>query len=188
MGADYLAYALMDIIVDQYYATLERIGERLDEIEDNIPDSAEQGFIPRVHALRQRIFEVSKAAWPLREVASSLSKEEVSRIDPAVKPYLRDLYDHIVTVLENVEHFRERTTGIRDIYLSSVSIRMNGIMKVLTIISTIFMPLTFITGVYGMNFIHMPELRSRWGYPAVLGVSAVIVLVQLWVFRRRKWF
>lgn len=188
MGADYLAYALMDIVVDRYYTTLERIGERLDELEDSIPDRAEHGFISRVHDLRQQILEVRRAAWPLREVASALGKDDGPRIDPAVKPYLRDLYDHIITVLDNVEHFREMTTGIRDIYLSSVSIRMNKIMKVLTIISTIFMPLTFITGIYGMNFLHMPELQSRWGYPAVLGVSAVIVLVQLWVFRRRKWF
>ena len=188
MGADYLAYALMDVVVDQYYSTLEILGEKLEDLEQSMPEDNNASFIGRINRLRQDIILIRKSVWPLREVVNTLGREYGTVLSKALQPYIRDLYDHIVTIIDNIETYRDMSTGMMDVYLSNVSIRMNEVMKVLTIIATIFIPLTFIVGVYGMNFHYMPELSIRWAYPAIWGVMILIVAGMLWFFKRKKWF
>jgi magnesium transporter len=162
-GADYLAYALIDLIVDQYFAVLERFGDQIEVLEgeliaDPTPDTAHA-----IHHLKQEMALLRKSVWPLREVVGGLERSESTLICDSTHPYLQDVYDHIIQVIDAVETFRDILSGMLDLYLSSVSNRMNEVMKVLTIISTLFIPLTFIAGVYGMNFRHMPELEWPWG-------------------------
>ena len=186
-GADYLAYALIDVICDQFFTVMERIGESIEGVEAEVMDRPTQKLVQRIHSLKRELISLRKASWPLREALSALMREEHELIQPATLPYLRDLYDHTIQVIDMVETSRDMLSGLLDIYLSSVSNRMNEVMKVLTIIATIFIPLTFVAGIYGMNFEFMPELHWRWAYPAALGVMLAVVLVMLAYFKRKRW-
>lgn len=188
MGADYLAYSLMDAIVDNYFIVLEELGERIELLEEAVLADVTPQTARQIHRLKRDMIFLRKSVWPLREVIGALERRETQLVTEAVTVYLRDLYDHTIQVIDTVEANRDMLAGLLDVYLSSVSNRMNAIMKVLTIIATIFMPLTFIAGLYGMNFRHMPELEWIWGYPAVLLLMALVAIGMLQFFRRKKWF
>lgn len=186
-GADYLAYALIDVIVDNYFVILEKIGNRIEEMDERIISDPSPAALREIRALKRDMIFLRKSIWPLREVIGTLGRSDSNLIHEPTRIYLRDVYDHTIQVIDTIEALREMIVSILDIYLSSVSNRMNDVMKVLTIIATIFIPLTFVAGIYGMNFDFMPELHLRWAYPATLGVMAVIALGMLIFFRRRKW-
>lgn len=186
-GADYLAYALIDTIVDNYFVLLEDLGERLEDLEEVLVTRAGNESLAEIHQLKREMLFFRKALWPLREVIGALSRGETPLIQQTTLLYLRDVYDHTIQVIDTLETYRDIVAGMLDIYLSSVSNRMNQVMKVLTVISTFFMPLTFIVGLYGMNFENMPELKWEWGYPAVLALMAVITGGLIVYFRRKKW-
>jgi len=187
LGPDYLLYALMDTVVDHYFSVLEALGERIEVLEDELLTDHAQETLPRTHRLRRELLFIKKMVWPLREVISAMQRSETGLIRQTTQFYIRDLYDHIIQVVDTLENYRELASGLLEIYLSSVSNRMNEIMKVLTIIATIFMPLTFIAGVYGMNFRYLPELDWPWGYPLALLLMAVVAGGMLLFFRRKKW-
>jgi magnesium transporter len=186
-GADFLAYSLMDVIVDNYFLVLEKAAESIEAIEEEVMRTPSQRTLAEIYRLKRELLFIHKAIWPLREVVSSLLRRESPLVKEQTRIYLRDVYDHTVQVIETLETLRDMLSGMLDIYLSSVSNRLNGIMKVLTIIATIFMPLTFIAGLYGMNFKHMPELESPWGYPAVLLLMVAVTVGMLVFFRRKGW-
>jgi len=187
MGADYLVYSLMDAIVDGYFLICESFGERMEELEDEVVAEPDTETSRDIHGLKQEIIQLRKSIWPLREVISGLQRMESELIAEPTQLYLRDVYDHTIQVIDTIEWFRDMASGLLDIYLSSLSNRMNEVMKVLTIIATLFIPLTFIAGIYGMNFRYMPELTWRWGYPAVLGVMLAMVVGMLFYFRKKDW-
>ena len=164
MKADYLAYTLLDAIVDNYFVILEKFGDKIESIETELIGNPKQQTVQRIYQLKREMIFLHNAVWPLREVVSGLGKHESSLIREATAPYLRDVYDHVIHVIDSVDIYREMLSSMLDLYLSSVSNRLNEVMKVLTVISLIFMPLTFIAGVYGMNFKYMPELEWRYGY------------------------
>lgn len=186
-GADFLAYSLMDVIVDNYFIVLEQVAESIEAMEEELMRAPSQRTLAEIYRLKRELLFIHKAIWPLREVISSMIRRESPLVKESTIIYVRDLYDHTIQVIETVETLRDMLSGMLDIYLSSVSNRMNGIIKVLTIIATIFMPLTFIVGLYGMNFKHMPELEWQWGYPAVLLLMVGITIGMLLFFRRKKW-
>ena len=188
LGADYLAYALMDAVVDHYFTVLESLVEATQEVEDELDEDPEQRVLHTVHSLKRQGQRLRKAVWPLRELAGSLERGETSLVDPATKPFLRDVYDHTIQIIDATEGLRDTLASMMDLYLSVVSNRMNQVMKVLTIIATLFIPLTFIAGVYGMNFKVMPELEWKWGYYATLGLMGAVTLGMLFYFWRKKWF
>jgi magnesium transporter len=187
-GPDYLAYALLDAVVDNYFVVLEGLGERLERLEDLVMGKPAKEALDELHRLKRDMIMLRRVFWPLREAVGVLQRHESDLVDHATGIYLRDLYDHVVQVIDTVETYRDMLSGMLDIYLSSMSNRLNEVMKILTIYSTIFIPLTFIAGVYGMNFKLMPELEWRWGYPAVLGVMASVALGMLVFFKRKRWF
>ncbi len=187
MGADYLAYSLIDAIVDNYFMVLEKIGEKIEDIEDDLVKNPTPEVLHMIHSLKRELIFLRKSVWPLREVISRLERWESPLIDKSIDIYLRDVYDHTIQVIDALETFRDMLSGMLDIYLSSVSNRMNEVMKVLTIIATIFIPLTLIAGIYGMNFKYMPELESPWGYPMVYMIMLAIGAVMMIYFRRKKW-
>ncbi|MCW4009852.1 MAG: magnesium/cobalt transporter CorA [Candidatus Bathyarchaeota archaeon] len=187
MGADYLLYALIDAVVDNYFAVLEKLGEKIEDIEDQVIANPEPATVQVVHNLKRQSIALRKYVWPLREVVNGLERCESGLISKATGIYLRDVYDHTIQVIDSVETFRDVLSGMLDIYLSSVSNRMNEVMKVLTIIATIFIPLTLVAGIYGMNFTYMPELSAQWGYPLVLLAMVLIAVVMLAYFKKRKW-
>jgi magnesium transporter len=187
MGPDYLAYSLIDSIVDNYYSVLERLGEEIELIEDQLVTDPTPAPLRVIHRLKRDMIFLRKSVWPLREVIGGLERGESSLITDSTVIYLRDIYDHTIQVIDTIETFRDMLSGMLDIYLSSSSNRLNSVMKVLTVIATIFMPLSFIVGLYGMNFKFMPELEWRWGYPVVLIVMAVIAAWMLILFKRKKW-
>jgi magnesium transporter len=186
-GADYLMYAVIDAVIDNYFPFLERVSQTVEGLEDQVVAQPSRRTLGRVHEVKRNLLEVRRSVWPLREAINGLLREESPLIRKATRLYLRDCYDHAVQVLDIVETYRELAGGLMDIYLSSVSNKMNEVMKVLTIIATIFIPLTFIAGIYGMNFERMPELRQPWGYPAVWAAIIVIAIVMLVLFRRKGW-
>ena len=186
-GADYLVYALLDAIVDNYFVALERMGDEVEDLEDELLDRPTPDVMRRLHQLRREGISFRKAVWPLREVVNFLERGESELVQQSTLVYLRDVYDHLIQVMDAVETMRDLLAGMLDIYLSSVSNRMNEIMKVLTIIATLFIPLTFLAGVYGMNFKHMPELEWPWAYPAVLLIMLASVVSMLFYFHRKKW-
>lgn len=192
-GPGYLAYALLDATIDAYFPVLERYGERLEEMEDALVGMPRPERLPEIHALRRDLVALRRAVWPMREALNFLIRDGSDMFTKDTRPYLNDCYDHTVQLMDLVESHREMASGLMDVYLSSMSNRMNEIMKVLTIISTIFIPLTFIAGVYGMNFdprdgpLSMPELRSPFGYVAVLSVMLAVALAMLLWFRRLGW-
>jgi len=186
-GADYLFYALVDAIVDQYFAVVEVLGEKIEELQDLVVSDPQPETLRRIHALKRQLLFLRRAVWPLREVTNNLSRSECSFLQESTKVFFRDVYDHVVQIVDTIETLREMVSASLDIYLSSISYRLNAVMKVLTIITTIFMPLTFIVGIYGMNFEHMPELKWEWGYPLVVGVMVMIAIAMLGFFIRKKW-
>jgi magnesium transporter len=187
MGADYLAYTLLDIVVDQYFVVLEKLGERLEVLEERLLADPGTATLQKIQNLKKEMLLLRKWIWPLREVISSLERGEFPGIQESTRIYLRDVYDHTIQVMDAIEIYRDMLSGMLDIYLSSLNNRMNAVMKVLTIIATIFMPLTFLAGVYGMNFKHMPELDWPWGYPIILILMASVAILMLTLFRRKKW-
>jgi magnesium transporter len=186
-GPDYLAYALLDAIVDNYFLVLEKLGERVEGLEEELITEPGQETLHEMHALKREMIYVRRSVWPLREVVSGLERVESPLIKQSTGIFLRDVYDHTIQVIDTVETYRDMLSGMLDIYLSSVSNRMNQVMKVLTIIATIFIPLTFIAGVYGMNFKFMPEIEWRWGYFVVVGIMLAIGLLMVIFFKRKRW-
>jgi len=187
MGSDYLAYTLLDTVVDNYFLILERMGEAVELLEEELLTHPSHRTLQEIRKFRNEMISVRRAVWPLREVVGSLGRRESPLIRETTEIYLRDVYDHTIQVMDALETYREMLSGMLDIYLSSISNRLNSVMKVLTIIATIFMPLTFIAGIYGMNFKYMPELEWRWGYPAVWLVVAGIGISMLIYFKKKKW-
>ncbi|WP_332449648.1 magnesium/cobalt transporter CorA [Methanoculleus sp.] len=186
-GADYLFYSLLDAIVDGYFAVIEEFGERIEAVEEEVVAEPDRETLQAIYALKRSLVALRRSVWPLRDVVAELERGESPLIREPTFVYLRDVYDHTIEVAETVETYRDMMTGTLDVYLSSQSSKMNEIMKVLTIIATIFIPLTFIAGLYGMNFAHMPELRHPWGYPAALASMAVVAGVMLLYFRKKGW-
>jgi len=186
-GADYLAYALLDAIVDQYFLVLERFGEKIESLEDELVTNPTPETLQIIHTLKRNLIFLRKSVWPLREVISGLERGESPLITKPTGIYLRDVYDHTIQVIDTIETFRDMVSGMLDIYLSSLSNRMNEVMKVLTIIATIFIPLTFMAGIYGMNFKFMPELEWHWGYPTALIIMLIVVGFMVAYFRRKRW-
>jgi magnesium transporter len=187
LGPDYLAYAIIDAVVDNYFFVLEKLGEKIDCLEETLVDEPRRGLLHEIHGLKREMIGLRKSVWPLREVVSGLGRLETPLIAKSTGVFLRDVYDHAIQVIDTVESFREILTSMVETYLSSVSNRMNEIMKVLTIISTIFIPITFLVGVYGMNFTHMPEIGWRWGYAFVWLLIVGAVGTMFVFFHRKKW-
>jgi len=191
-GAGYLSYAILDLIVDAAYPALEALGDHLDAIEEGILEKPDQDDIEKLQGVRRELLVLRQVLWPQREVMARLAREEHELMPEDVRLYFRDCYDHAVQALEVSENYREMASGLLDIYLTSLSHRLNDVMKVLTIISTVFMPLSFLAGVYGMNFdreqpLNMPELGLRYGYLGFWGVTLVGIATMLWLFRRKGW-
>lgn len=193
-GADYLAYALIDAVVDNYFTVLENIGEEIEFIEEELVSNPMPHTLQRIHELKREMIFLRKSVWPLREIIGCLERDEVPLIKESTNIYLRDIYDHTIQVIETVETYRDIISGMVDVYLSSVSNKMNEIMKVLTIFAAIFIPLTFIAAIYGMNFnpekspFNMPELNWYFGYPFAIGLMVGIGAILLVYFKRKKWF
>jgi magnesium transporter len=187
MGTDYLAYRLLDAVVDSCFGMVERIGDNLEYLEERVMAAPSPAVLKAVHSLRRETTTLLRSVWPLREVVGSLARNEFSMIRKDNVAYFRDIYDHTVQIIETMETNRDIFSSMLDIYVSSVSNRMNEIMKVLTIISTIFMPMTFLAGVYGMNFKYFPELEWRWAYTAFWVLVAAIAVLMILFFRRKKW-
>ncbi len=193
VGADYLIYALLDAIVDNYYIILEKIGEKVEVMEEELVSNPVPETLQAIHNMKREMIFLRKSVWPLREVISGLQRGESKLIHKSTNIYLRDMYDHTIQVIDTIETFRDMISGMLDIYMSSVSNKMNEVMKVLTIFAAIFIPLTFVAGLYGMNFnpdvspFNMPELSFYWGYPMALFAMAVIGGIMLIYFRRKKW-
>jgi magnesium transporter len=193
-GADYLAYCLLDAIVDGYFPILEYYGELIEDLEQEVMTKPDRSTLQKIYKIRRELLTVRRAIWPQRDAINTLIRDGSDLISHEVQIYLRDCYDHTVQVMDMVETYRELATGLMDVYLSAVSNKMNEIMKLLTVISAIFIPLTFIAGVYGMNFnsekspLNMPELNWYWGYPACLGLMAIVAGCLVWFFWKRGWF
>ncbi len=187
MPVDYLALALIDIIVDNYFVVLEAIAEGLEEQEIALLNQSEDVDSNQMHELKMRLFFLRKMAWPLREISSGLMRRDTSLLSAESRFYFQDMYDHAVHVIETTETLREVSTGLKELYLANISMKANDIMKTLTMIATIFIPLTFLAGIYGMNFENMPELKWQYGYFILLGIMFVIAVAMTLFFRRRKW-
>lgn len=187
MGADYLLYALLDVIVDFYFVALEKIGDVMDDLEDEITYEPTKVTPLKLRDVKHNLIRIRRSTWPVRELLSQLERDESRLISKQTRPFIRDAYDHAVQVIDIVESLRDVLGSLMDLYMTGVSNRMNDIMKVLTIIGTIFIPLTFIAGIYGMNFENMPELHTQNGYFISLGVMAVIAVVLLLFFRKKDW-
>ncbi|MBN1836656.1 MAG: magnesium/cobalt transporter CorA [Spirochaetales bacterium] len=186
-GSDYLAYCLIDAIVDEYFLILEDLEERIAPLEEAAVQNPEPPLMHSIQEVKRELIFLRRTLWPLREMLSRLEREGPPLVRRETIPFLRDVHDHTIQIIEILESFQEIVSSLMDIYMTSVSNRMNSIMKVLTIIATIFIPLTFIAGVYGMNFRNMPELQWRWGYPVVLGAMGAVFVGMLLFFRSRKW-
>ena len=187
MPADYLAFCLMDAVVDHYFLAVERIGEGVELIDEQVISNPRPGDIHRIHRFKQQMLTLRRAVWPLREVVGAIVRSESELLGERTKVFWRDLYDHTVQVIDMVETSRDSLASLHDTYLSSLSNRMNEVMKVLTVISTIFIPLTFLAGVYGMNFKNMPELEWKEGYYIVWAVMLTIGVLLILYFRKRRW-
>ena len=186
-GADYLTYRLLDAVVDNYFIILEKLGNKIELLEEELSSDAKPKTLHEIHNLKKEMIFLRKSIWPLREVINNLQKGESPLIKDSTKIFLRDVYDHTIQIMDTVESFRDMLAGMLEIYLTNITNRTNTVMKVLTIIATIFMPPTFIVGIYGMNFKHMPELDCKWGYPAVMLLILAIALSMLCYFKKKKW-
>jgi len=186
-GADYLAHAIIDSVVDNYFIVLENMEEQMEDLEDDVVKNPTSATLQMIHLLKRQLIILRKSLWPLREAVSALQRLDSPLINKSTVVYFKDIYDHTIAIIDTVETFRDMLSGMLDIYLSTISNRLNEVMKVLTIIATLFMPLTFIAGLYGMNFKYMPELEWRWGYFGVLGIMVIVVVFMLRYFKRKKW-
>ena len=185
-GPDYLAYALLDAIVDNYFIILESLSEKIAVVEDKLLTDPTPKTVQEIHHLKREMLYLRKSVWPLREVITGLEREEVTLITPITRTHLRDVYDHTIQVIETIETYREMLASMHDLYLSSMSNQMNEVMRVLTVIATIFIPLSFIAEVYDLNFF-IPEVHWPWGYPAIILVMALIGMGMLIYFRKKRW-
>ncbi|HII01573.1 TPA: magnesium/cobalt transporter CorA [Methanosarcinaceae archaeon] len=186
-GVDYLAYSLIDSVIDYYFVILENFGEKVEELEDELIIDPRPETLHTIQRYKRDMILLRKSVWPLREMINGMQKVESGLIKESTRIYLRDVYDHTIQVIDSIEAFRDILSSMLDVYLSSVSNKMNDIMKVLTIIATIFIPLTFIAGVYGMNFEYMPELRWKMGYPGVMAFMILIGITTFSYFKKKKW-
>jgi magnesium transporter len=186
-GTDYLAYVLIDTVVDHYFKVFEEIGIKIEELQEEVLANPSTEILQSIQNLKREMIFIRKSIWPLREIISGLLRSESVLIKEDILPYLRDVYDHTIQVIDTTETFRDMLSGMLDIYLSSLSNKMNEVMKVLTIMATIFIPLTFIAGIYGMNFEFMPELKWHWSYPALWVVLITIFIAMVLWFKRKKW-
>ncbi|MHC4518861.1 MAG: magnesium/cobalt transporter CorA [Planctomycetota bacterium] len=187
MGADYLAYALVDAIVDSYFAILEGLGDKIEMMEDELVGNPTEKTLQKIYLLKREMISLRRSIWPLREVISGFQRSESALVKDTTAVYLRDVYDHTIQVIDTVEAFRDTVSGMLETYLSSISNKMNNVMKVLTIIATIFIPLTFVAGIYGMNFKYMPELQWRYSYAVVWLVMLTIFVGMIVYFKRKRW-
>jgi len=185
--AGYLLYSLLDSVVDHCFPVLEHYGDILEDLELATLENPSQGVQRSIYSVKREFALVRRIVWPMRELVDQLYREEGGRISESTRPYLRDVYEHTIQIVEIIESYRELTSGLTEFYMSAVSNRMNEIMKVLTIMASVFIPLTFIAGVYGMNFQFMPELSWRWGYPSVWFVFILLTLSMMLFFRRQGW-
>ncbi|HUU78458.1 MAG TPA: magnesium/cobalt transporter CorA [candidate division Zixibacteria bacterium] len=186
-GADYLVYVLLDVLVDNYFTIMEDFSERIDELQEILIENPSPKVLQEIYELKKDLIKIRKAAWPLREVVSQISKIGAEFFEESTNIYFRDVYDHVIQIIDTLETYRDMLSGMVDIFMSSVSNKMNEVMKVLTIIATIFIPLTFIAGVYGMNFQFMPELAWKWGYLTIMCVMVALAIGMIIYFRRKKW-
>lgn len=186
-GCDYLAYALIDAVVDNYFQIIEKIGERIELFEDQLTDSDETVVAKEIHTLKREVIYLRKQVWPMRDVLSRLTKGEFDLIREENYIYWGDVYDHIVQLMDTIESYRDVLSGMLDLHLSTISNRMNEVMKLLTMMASIFIPITFIAGVYGMNFKNMPELEWPWGYGMIWAFMIAVVVVMLVIFKKKKW-
>jgi magnesium transporter len=186
-GSDYLAYALLDAIVDNYFLILENVGEKIEDTEQQLATNPSSETLQYIRELKNEMIFLRKSIWPLRELINGLERCESTLIHQSTGAYLRDVYDHTIQIIDTVESYRDMISGMVDIYLSSISNKMNEVMKVLTIFASIFIPLTFVAGLYGMNFEFMPELKWHWGYFALLAVMALIGISLVFYFKRKRW-
>jgi magnesium transporter len=187
MGADYLMYCLIDAVVDLYFVILEKTGDKIEEIEEGIIHNPNSITLTSLHAMKREMIFLRKAVWPMRELIHNFDRSENKLIKKSTRLYLRDLYDHTILIIDTIETNRDLISGMMDVYLSSISNRMNEVMKVLTIISTLFIPVTFVVGVYGMNFKYMPELESPYGYGITWAIMLAIMASLLIYFIKKKW-
>ena len=189
LGAGYLAYSLLDVIVDQYFVTLDQLGDTVEELDTRLlAGQADGGTLARIHTLKMALLSLRRALWPLREAVMTLQHGDSALLDDETRVYLRDVYDHLVHLLETVDMQRDLIAGMVDLYISTQSNQMNRQMRFLTVIATLFMPLTLISSIYGMNFEYMPELHWKWGYFIVLGVMAAIAAAMGYLFKRWRWW
>jgi magnesium transporter len=186
-GPDFLAYALVDTIVDNYFVVLEHLGDRIEELEDRVIEDPDRDTLEEIFAVKRTLAELRRAIWPLRDALGAMGRGDTPLVQRSTLPYLRDVQDHTMRVIDTIESYREMAATMVEMYMSSVSNRLNDVMRVLTVIATVFIPLTFVVGVYGMNFTHMPELAWRWGYPVVWVVMVGITAFLLVAFRKRGW-
>ncbi len=187
MKADYLLYALMDSLVDNYFSILEHFGDRIEQVENKLVEDVTTTTLRDIHRMKRSVLDLRKSIWPLREAVNSLYRGDSSLVTEPTQLYLRDVYDHTIQVMDTVETFRDILSGVLDLYLSSIGNRTNEVMKVLTIMASIFIPLTLIAGIYGMNFQHMPELDEPWGYPAALLLMVLTGGAMLVYFKYKDW-
>lgn len=186
-GADYLIYILLDTIIDNYFSVLEKLSNKIEGLEDELVNNPSSKTLQTIYDLRQEMIFLRKSVWPLREVINRLMRGDMVLVDETTRVYLRDVHDHVIQVIDTIEIFRDMLSSMLEIYLSSISYKMNEVMKILTIITTIFIPLTFISSVYGMNFKHMPELDLWWSYPTVIVSMIFIAIMMIFYFKRKKW-
>jgi magnesium transporter len=187
LGADYLAYSLLDTLVDRYFTILEQLTERTEDIEDQLLQKSTPALLKEIHVIKRETLVMRRAVWPLREVVNSLTRADQRFFKPETQPYLRDIYDHTVHVIESLEGIRDLIAGMLDIYLSSISNRVNMEVRILTVITTLFMPAALIAGIFGMNFRHMPLIEDNAGFLIALSMMGTIALVMVTVFWRRRW-
>jgi magnesium transporter len=187
MGSDYLAYALIDATVDQYFMILEKFGEEIESLEEELLVNPTSETLQTIHNIKREMIYLRKNIWPMREIAGRLRKGESDFISDATDIFFADIYDHVIQIIDTIESFRDILSGMLDLYLSTISNKMNEVMKVLTIIATFFIPLTFIAGVYGMNFKYMPELEWRWGYPGIWILMGLIMISLVFYFKKKRW-
>ncbi|MDH3356241.1 MAG: magnesium/cobalt transporter CorA, partial [Desulfobacteraceae bacterium] len=186
-GCDYLAYALIDAVVDNYFLILEKLGENIETLEEDLLENPSPETLQTLHEMKREMIYLRKQIWPIREMINSLVKGESSLVNESTSLFFRDIYDHTIQIIDTIESFRDILSGMLDIYLSTLSNKMNEVMKVLTIIATIFIPITFVAGIYGMNFKFMPELEWRWGYVMVWAIIVVVVGIMIGFFKKKQW-
>ena len=187
-GTDYLVYRIVDSLIDNYFKIMEWFGEKMELLEDEVLSSSEKGTLVYMQNQRRELLSMRESLWPLRAVLNSLQRGESQLIRPETRLYMRDIYDHLTQVMDTIEMFRDMMSAMLEVYVSNISNKLNEVMKILTIISTIFIPLTFVTSLYGMNFRYMPEIGWKYGYAMTWLIIAAIIIIMLSYFRRKKWF